>query len=37
MAARAEPKAETERRLLKAAERLFLERPYPEVRLAQRH
>ncbi len=33
MAARAEPKAETERRLLEAAERLFLERPYPEVRL----
>lgn len=33
MAQRAEPKAETERRLLEAAERLFLERPYPEVRL----
>ena len=30
---RAEPKAETQRRLLKAAKRLFLERPYPEVRL----
>jgi len=33
MVARAEPKAETERRLLEAAERLFLHRPYPEVRL----
>lgn len=30
---RAEPKAKTERRLLEAAKRLFLERPYPEVRL----
>ena len=30
---RAEPKAETQRRLLEAAKRLFLERPYPEVRL----
>ncbi len=33
MVLRAEPKAETERRLLEAAERLFRERPYPEVRL----
>jgi AcrR family transcriptional regulator len=33
MAMRAEPKARTERRLLAAAEQLFLERPYPEVRL----
>ncbi|MHB8614122.1 MAG: TetR/AcrR family transcriptional regulator [Candidatus Dormibacteraceae bacterium] len=33
MASRAAPKAETERRLLEAAERLFLERPYPDVRL----
>jgi AcrR family transcriptional regulator len=33
MAMRAAPKAETERRLLEAAERLFLERPYPDVRL----
>ena len=33
MAARAEPKALTERRLLEAAERLFHECPYPEVRL----
>jgi AcrR family transcriptional regulator len=33
MALRAAPKAETERRLLQAAERLFLERPYPDVRL----
>jgi AcrR family transcriptional regulator len=30
---RAEPKAKTERRLLEAAQGLFLERPYPEVRL----
>jgi len=30
---RAEPKAETERRLLEAAKELFLKRPYPEVRL----
>jgi AcrR family transcriptional regulator len=30
---RAAPKAETERRLLKAAKELFLKRPYPEVRL----
>lgn len=30
---RAAPKADTERRLLEAAERLFLERPYPDVRL----
>jgi AcrR family transcriptional regulator len=33
MVLRAEPKAETERRLLGAAKRLFLEHPYPEVRL----
>jgi AcrR family transcriptional regulator len=33
MSMRAEPKARTERRLLAAAERLFLERPYAEVRL----
>lgn len=33
MMLRAEPKAETERRLLEAAKGLFLERPYPEVRL----
>src|SRR5579859_2294914 len=33
MLLRAAPKAETERRLLAAAERLFMERPYPEVRL----
>jgi AcrR family transcriptional regulator len=33
MSLRAAPKAETERRLLEAAERLFLERPYPDVRL----
>jgi len=30
---RAQPKAETERRLLEAAKELFLKRPYPEVRL----
>jgi len=33
MVLRAVPKAQTERRLLAAAERLFMERPYPEVRL----
>jgi AcrR family transcriptional regulator len=33
MVSRAELKADTEGRILKAAERMFLERPYPEVRL----
>ena len=33
MALRASAKADTERRILEAAERFFLEAPYPEVRL----